>query len=154
MGAATYIDLLRPVLHELVKPFKVRMEPLAPGIIRLNHQSLLADIPVRRDTPRRRQKNMSVTEPTLHPLLKHLYDVHLACAPEDCNRRLSRLCNVEQVIQQRLSGVVREHVELVDDEDDGLRCHALFYARDLGGVGEEREKGGQRVRVVLSQGHR
>ena len=128
VGTATYIDFLRPVLHKLVKPFKIHMEPRAPGIIGLNYQPLLADLPVRRDTPCRRQKDMSVAEPTLHPLLKHLHDVHLARAPEDCNRRLARLRNVEEVVQQRLPGVIREHVELVDDEDDGLGRHALFCA--------------------------
>lgn len=85
---------------------------------------------------------MPVAEPTLHPLLQHLHDVHLARAPEDRNRRLARLSDVEEVVQQRLAGVVREHVELVDDEDDGLGGHALFYARDLGGVGEQGEEGG------------
>lgn len=128
------------------------MEPLAPVIIPLHHQPLPTNVPISRDAPRRRQKDISVAEPTLHPLLEQLHDVHLARAPEDRNRRLARLRNVEEVVQQRLPGVIREHVEFVDDEDYGLGRHALFYARDLGGVGEEGEEGGQRVCIILSQG--
>ena len=67
-----------------------------------------------------RHMNPSMTEATLDSLLQALHNIHSRTTSDDRYRRLLRLRDIEEVVEQRLPRMQREEVELVQYNDHTL----------------------------------
>lgn len=68
----------------------------------------------------RRHVQPSVTETTLDAFLEKVHDVHARTASHDRDRSLLCLRDIEEIIQERLTWVEGEEIELVEHKDDAL----------------------------------
>lgn len=67
------------------------------------------------------QKDLSVRESRFDALFQQLNDIKSMSESENADWSLSRLCNVEEIVEQSLVVMTTEEIKLVDDEDKSLR---------------------------------
>ena len=127
---------------------QLRVDTLRHHVLLVDAEPLLAHVPVRRQAFWQRQIDISVTETTLDSLLEALDHVNSGRQPQNRNRRLSGLSNVEEIVKKRLPSVRRKQVEFVYDEYDGPGRHAMLGFRYLGGVRQEREQRGHGISIA------
>lgn len=130
----TNLNFVIPVFVKFGVSFHRRVYTLGGGVRLAEHQALPAHLPEGRERLGQRQVYVSMAEATLDAFFQQLNHIHACCAAHDGNGRLSRLRNIEEVVQEGLARVSGKHVELVNDEEDRLRGDAVILARYLGWV--------------------
>jgi hypothetical protein len=94
-----YLYLLAPILLELCMSFKISVDALLLGLIVVYNQSLSADLPINGKSLGLRKIHITMTESTLDSLLQHFNNIQSSCTAHHGDGRLSRLCDIEQVVQ-------------------------------------------------------
>lgn len=95
----TYLYLLAPILLELCMSFEISVDALLLSLIAVYNQPLPADLPIDGKTLGLRKIHITMTESTLDSLLQHFNNIQSSCTAYHGDGGLSRLCNIEQVVQ-------------------------------------------------------
>ena len=100
--------------------FQVDVNALLLHVRLVNHETLSANLPESMQRLGRAKIDIAVAKSTLDSLLKHLRYVKASRATKNGNRSLSGLCNVKEIVEQRLPRMGGKHVKLVQDENHRL----------------------------------